>query len=126
MNALRWMAAGLLVVGLAAAVRAADKPDVSKEKLAGTWEVTKADEGGPPTGAVIEFTKDGKLKVTHTRDGKEETLEGTWTADGAKLTVAVKAKDEERKHTVTVKKLTDTELAVQDEEGRNVEFKRKK
>jgi uncharacterized protein (TIGR03066 family) len=128
MNALRLMAAGLLVVGVVVGVRAEDKKaDIDKAKLVGVWEVVKSDEGAPPAGTVIEFTKDGKLKVTHkNKEGKEEISEGTYNLDGGKLSVAVKHGDKEDKHSVTIKKLTDTEMSAENEKGLKAEFKKKK
>jgi uncharacterized protein (TIGR03066 family) len=120
------MVAGLLVVGFAGGVRADDKKaDIDKDKLLGTWEVVKSDEG-PPVGTVVEFTKDGKMKVTHKSDGKEETLEGTYKIDGDKLSVVLKMGDKEDKHSVTIKKLTATEMTAENEKGKTAEFKKKK
>jgi uncharacterized protein (TIGR03066 family) len=122
------MAAGLLAIGLIAGVRAADekKADISKDKLVGTWEVTKADEGGPPAGTTLVFDKDGKMKITHKQDGKEVTDEGTYTLADDALTVTVKQGDKENKHKVTIKKLTDTEMVAENEKGMKIECKKKK
>jgi uncharacterized protein (TIGR03066 family) len=128
MSALRLTTAGLLVLGLAAVVRADDKKaDVDKGKLVGTWEVVKSDEGGPPpVGTVVTFTKDGKFKITHkNKEGKEETGEGTYSVDGAKLTVTMKHGDKEDSHSITIKKLTDTALVGEDDQGKSAELKRK-
>ncbi len=124
MNALRLMAAVVLALGLVAGVRAADKID--KDKLVGSWEVTKADEGGPPAGTVLVFDKYGKMKITHKKDGKETTDEGTYTIDGDKMTVTVKQDGKENKHMVTIKKLTDTEMVAENEQGKKIECKKKK
>jgi uncharacterized protein (TIGR03066 family) len=128
MRTLRLVAALLLVAGMVAGARAADaKGDANKEKLVGVWEVVKgADEGGPPTGATIEFAKDGKMKVTHKREGKEETIEGTFTVEGDKLSVTLKHEGKENKHTVTIKSLTATDLSIETEQGKKAELKKKK
>jgi uncharacterized protein (TIGR03066 family) len=126
MSALRLLVAGLLVLGFAVGVRADDKKaDIDKDKLLGTWEVVKADDG-PPPGTVVEFAKDGKLKVTHKKDGKDETLEGTYKIDGDKLSVVLKMGDKEEKHSVTIKKLTATEMVAENDKGKAAEFKKKK
>ena len=127
MSALRLLAVGLLAAGMAAGVRAEEKKVAAdKEKLVGAWEVVKADEGAPPVGSVIAFAKDGTIKVTHQRDGKEETLEGTYTVEGDQLKVVIKNGDKENKHTVTIKKLTATEFVAENDKGKAAEFKRKK
>jgi uncharacterized protein (TIGR03066 family) len=127
MSALRLLAMGLLVLGFVAGVRADDKKaDTNKEKLVGSWEVVKADEGAPPVGTVVEFIKDGKMKVIHKKDDKEMTLEGTYTLDDEKVSIVLKQEDKEIKHTITIKKLTDTEFVAENEKGQKAEFKKKK
>jgi uncharacterized protein (TIGR03066 family) len=125
MNVVRLMA-GLLVLGLVAGVRAEEKADVTKDKLVGTWEVVKSEEGGPPKGGVIEFAKDGKVKLTHKQDGKEETAAGTFALDGNKLTVTMKHDGKDETHKVTIKKLTDTDMTVETDKGKTAELKKKK
>jgi uncharacterized protein (TIGR03066 family) len=123
-TALRLMAAGLFLVGLAVGVRAEEKKDSNKEKIVGTWEWSKSDEG---FSAVYVFSKDGKVKLTGKKDGKEEIVEGTYSVEGDKVTVALKFGDNEEKHTFTIKKLTDTEMVAFDEKkGKSLELKRKK
>ena len=127
MSAMRLLVTGLVVLGIVAGVRADDKKaDTNKEKLVGSWEVVKGDEGAPPVGTVVVFNKDGKMKVTHKQDDKEVTLEGTYTLDGDKVSIVLKQGDKEVKHTVTIKKLTDTEFVAENEKGQKAEFKKKK
>ena len=123
MNALKLLAA-TAVVCLLSPVARADEKDYAK-KIVGKWEVTKADEGSLPTGAVVEFTKDGKLKVTHKVGDKDMTFEGTYKLDGDKFVVTVKIEAEEHTNTITIVKLTDTELHTKDKDGKAVETKKK-
>jgi uncharacterized protein (TIGR03066 family) len=124
MNTLRLLAGWVLWATLVPAVEA--KADISKDKLAGVWEVVKADQGALPVGSTVEFSKDGKAKVTHIRDGKETTVEGSYSLDGEKLTVKLKHDEKEVEHVITVKKLTDTEFVAVNEKSKTAEFKRKK
>jgi uncharacterized protein (TIGR03066 family) len=126
MNALRLLTVGLLLVGLTSCLPAEDKADGNKEKLVGVWEVVKAEQGALPVGAVVDFAKDGKAKVTAVREGKESTAEGTYVVDGTKLTVTLKHGEKDVKHAITIKKLTDTEFVSENEKGKIAEFKRKK
>ena len=127
MNALRVMTAGLLVIGLLTALAAEEqKADANKDKLVGTWEVVKAEQGALPVGSLVDFGKDGKAKVTAVREGKESTAEGSYTVEGNKLTVTLKHGEKEVKHAITIKKLTDTEFVSENERGKTAEFKRKK
>jgi uncharacterized protein (TIGR03066 family) len=126
MNALRLMAAGFLMIGIVAGVRAEGKGGISKDKVVGTWEVVKSEEPPPPVGAVVEFGKDGKLKVTHKQDDKDVTLAGTYTVDGDKINVVIKMEDKEIKHTITLKKVGADTISAENDKGKAVEFKRKK
>ena len=125
MNTMRLLMAGFVVVALTSNVRSEEKKDNTK-LLIGAWEVTKADEGALPVGSVIEFAKDGKVKVTAKRGDKESTVEGTYTVAGDKLTVTLKHDDKEDKHAITIKKLTETEYVTENEKGKTATFKRKK
>jgi uncharacterized protein (TIGR03066 family) len=124
MNALRLLTAGVLICVLPAGVRA-EKKDYAK-LLVGVWEVTKAEKNTVPEGTVIELTNDGKMKVTRKVDGKDNTVEGTYTVDGDKFRFNVKVDGEERKRTITIKKLSEKDMSTVDEQGKSVELTRKK
>ena len=128
MNALRLLVAGFVVVGLTAGVRA-EKKEEKKDNaklLLGSWEATKAAEGTLPVGAVVTFEKDGKFKTVVKEDGKEMAHGGTYKVDGDKFTLTMKFGEEENKLTITIKKISDTELITSSQDGKVVEFKRKK
>jgi uncharacterized protein (TIGR03066 family) len=65
MKAITLGLAAFLFAGLTAAY-GADKKDDNKTKIVGVWEVAK---GELPKGSTMEFTKDGKLKVTINVEG---------------------------------------------------------
>src|SRR5207249_4838857 len=84
MYAVRLALVGTLVLGLAFTARADDKDkkkdDSIKTKLVGTWVV---EEGkGLAKGDTLQFTKDGKVTVTHKRDDKERKVQGTYKVEG--------------------------------------------
>jgi len=120
-------AAGL--VGYAASSGgAADKDKASnKEKIVGTWALVKADSPNtPPPGTLVEFMKDGKLKITVTVGEKKLTLEGKYSVEGDTLKTTVKSPDgQESSDTDTITKLTDKELSLKDKKGQKTEFKKK-
>jgi len=125
MKSVQWLAVGL-VVGLAGAgARGEDKPDYAK-LIVGKWEVTKADEGTAPPGAVIEFTRDGKVKVTFKKDDAETMIEGTYKIEGDAFVVTHKRGEEEHTQTITITKITDTEMSTKNKDGKVVELKKKK
>jgi len=120
MDLFRFVLVSSLVIGLAAshpvaagkaAAAPAPKAKTNKEKIVGTWLLTKLPKGDPPAGYTAEFTKDGKLKTTG--DG-----EATYEVDGDKLTIHFTSKDgRPRQKTGTIVKLTDKELQIKDEGG---------
>lgn len=123
MNALRlWAVAAIVCVG--AAARADDKADNAK-LLVGKWEVTRADEGSAPVGALIEFTKDGKLKATFKRDDKDVTREGTYTVEKDTINLVTKRDDQDRKQTITITKISDKEMSLKGEDGKTMDLKKK-
>src|SRR5688500_4994824 len=125
MTALRLLAVGLVVGLLAAGGRADEKDDYAK-KVVGKWEVAKSDPGTIPMGAVLEFLKDGKAKATAKKDDVESTFDGTYKLDGKKLTLTMMIGEKERTNVITIVKATDTEMTFESEDGKKVEFTRKK
>jgi uncharacterized protein (TIGR03066 family) len=100
--------------------QASKKEPTNQEKLVGMWEVTKSAD--TPPGALLEFTKDGKMKMKVKIQDKEIAAEGTYSVDGDKInTVGPKGE----KETAKIKKLTDTELTIEDEKGKLEEYKKK-
>jgi uncharacterized protein (TIGR03066 family) len=128
MDLLRFGLLSSLVIGLAAsppvavgkvATAPAPKAKANKEKIVGTWLLTKLPNGDPPAGYTAEFTKDGKVKSTG--DG-----EATYEVDGDRLTIHFVSPDgQPRKKTGTIVTLTDKELQIRDEGG-VMEFTKKK
>ena len=116
-----------LACGIAAAD---DKKDakIDGTKLLGKWEPKDPKKGEE---FVMDFSKDGKLSVTGTVDGKVQTFEGTYKLDGAKLSFELKVKGadgkvEDIKRTVTLIKLTDDDMEGRDDEGKVEVLKRVK
>jgi uncharacterized protein (TIGR03066 family) len=95
------------------------KDTIDTKKLIGTWEPKELPAGATAT---VEFTKDGKLIVSFTFGGKSDKVEGTYKLDGVKLSVDLK----EKKETSTITKLTDEELALKDDKGKEEAFKKHK
>ncbi len=125
MNTLRLFAVVAVVSLLGSAARGDDKPDYAK-LIVGKWEVTKADEGTVPDGAVIEFTKDGKVKATVKKDDEKVTIEGTYKVEKDTFTIVMKVGDEEKTQTITITKISEKEMSTKDEKGKVVELKKAK
>jgi uncharacterized protein (TIGR03066 family) len=116
------VALGICVVAFSGTARAQD--DYAK-KIVGTWVVEKAG-GDLPAGSSIEFTKDGKLNAVVKLEGMELKLSGSYKLDKDKLTVKVKIDKDEMEETVTIKKLTDDTLEIEDKDKKVDVLKKKK
>ena len=125
MKAMKLLAVGV-ALGLLGAAAAADEQKADNAKLAvGTWEVTKTHEGGPPKGGVVEFTKDGKIKVSGEQEGMKQVFEGTYKVDGAKMVLTFKIGDQEQSVDLVIDKLDEKTFATTSTAGK-VELTRKK
>ena len=115
------------------AVLAADEKAVDKDKIVGTWKITK-ERGGPPVAPItLQFTKDGKLIFKGLTKNPNEglyahTIEGTYKFEGKKLIITLKEKDTEQKETMsmTIKTLTEKKLVLfHDKRKEEAEFEKK-
>jgi uncharacterized protein (TIGR03066 family) len=96
------------------------KPPANADKVVGVWEVTKSAEA--PPGATVEMTKDGKLILKATINGKTLSQEGTYKVEGDKIRTVQNVGGKQISETMTIKTLTDTKLVTQDENGKIDEF----
>jgi uncharacterized protein (TIGR03066 family) len=122
MRTLATLALGLCIV---VAANTAQAQDDNAKKIVGIWVVEKAG-GDLPVGSTIEFTKDGKLLAVVKNDGMELKLNGTYKVDKDQLTVKVMIGTESVEETVTIKKITDDTLEIEDKDKKIDVFKKKK
>ena len=116
--------------GVAAPPPKADDKKSNKDLLVGTWHLVKSTQEGANTDQVLhlEFTKDGKMLMRHVQ-GKEKQLiyEAKYKIEGEKedkMPYESITEGIDKKETLTIKKLTETELVVVDPDGLKEEFKR--
>ena len=125
MKAMKLLAVGVTLCLLGSSA-AADEKKTDNAKLAvGTWDVIKSHDGGPPKGGVVEFTKDGKIKVSGEQDGMKMNFDGTYKVDGNKLALTFKIGDSEQSVDLTIDKLDEKTFATTSKNGK-VELARKK
>jgi uncharacterized protein (TIGR03066 family) len=125
MKALKLLAVGVAFC-LAGTSAAADEKKADNTKLAvGKWDVTTTHEGGPPKGGTVEFTKDGKIKVSSDQGGMNPAFDGTYKIDGAKLVLTFKIGGKDEAVDLTIDKLDDKTFATTSKHGK-VELTRKK
>lgn len=107
--------------GIPAGAQDKDDKKIDEKKLIGKWEPANAPAAAK---VVIEFSEKGKVTVSADVGGKAEKLEGTYKLAGDKLSVTMKNEGKERTETMTVTKLTDTELVAKDDGGKEETLKR--
>ena len=110
------------LVGLAGA--ADEKAKIDAKKLIGRWEPVEAKKGAE---MVLEFKEKGVLALSVTIADKTQTVDGTYKLDGSTLDVEMNfGPGGARKDTMTVTKLTESELVTKDSKGKEETFKRAK
>jgi uncharacterized protein (TIGR03066 family) len=103
----------------------ASAQDDNAKKIMGAWEIAKK-TGDLPEGTVVEFQKEGKLVVLLKEDGKDMKLEGTYKLEKEKLNVTITVMGEKHEEALTIKKLTDDTLELEDKDKKTETFKKKK
>lgn len=126
MNWLRTASAACVVLAISFSfANAEEKADV-KKLIVGKWEVSKADEGTLPKGTIIEYTKDGKLKLSGKKGDKDFVIEGTYTVDGSSFTYKLTVEGKENSQKITIKKISETEMDTTSPDNKAVTLKRVK
>lgn len=116
---------GLVAVLTSGSARGQDKTDYAKA-IVGKWEVSKADDNTVPAGSTIEFTQDGKMKLTAKMGGTDLNLDGTYKVEKNTFTFTIKGPDgQEHSQTITITKISDKEMATKDKDGKAVDLKKK-
>jgi uncharacterized protein (TIGR03066 family) len=122
MKALCAAVLSMTIVGFAGTARAQDD---NAKKIVGVWELTKAG-GELPKGSTVEFARGDKLVVVAKIENSEMKFEGTYKIEKDKLTVKLKIGEMDVEETVTVKKLTDDTLEIEDKDKKVDVFTKKK
>ena len=127
MRAVVTSVAVLTLVAFAGYAGAADEKKDEKvdvKKLIGKWEPAKAEKDAPSM--VLEIQDKGKFTLHVTLNGKTEKVPGTYKVDGNKIEVEMEFGGKSMKDTLTVVKLTDTELVTKDSKGKEDAMKKVK
>lgn len=119
--------AAVLVALLASPAPAAPIPKerAEAERIVGTWKMTLGAQGQTDTNLELDFYPGGKMVIRQvSANGALSVYEGTYRVSGTDLPYDVKQGSAVKKETLTIKKLTDTELIVVDPDGLKEEFVR--
>ncbi len=125
MRLVKFGALAAVLCALAGVSTAQDKVDYAK-MIVGKWQVSKADAGTVPEGTLIEFTKDGKMKIKGKKGEEELTLEGKYKVKDNTFTMSLDIGGETKSRTITITKISKTAMSTKDEDGKEVELTREK
>lgn len=84
---MRAVVVAIVASGLLAAPGPARAADDNKDLIVGLWEIAFSDAPDVPAGTRLEFTKDGKVKMTIKSDGKETTADDSYKVEKDVLTL---------------------------------------
>jgi uncharacterized protein (TIGR03066 family) len=123
---MRAITASLFVLCVSAASAAPiPKERADAEKIVGTWRMTLGSQGQTDTNLELDFYQSGKMVIRQVLiNGRQSVYEGSYRVRGNELPYDVKQGTAVKKETLTIKKLTDTELIVVDPDGLKEEFVR--
>jgi uncharacterized protein (TIGR03066 family) len=117
----------LCVMFVAAAPVPKEKADA--DKVVGKWKLVKSSNApdGLNTVLILELNQNGKMTIHQTSDGRTVVYEGEYKVIKGELPYTMKLPGgREKKETLTIKKLTETELQVVDPDGIQEDFERVK
>src|SRR5439155_19558011 len=110
----------VMAAAAGAAEKAEDKADKPKDLIVGKWQPVKEDKHE----LILEFKKDGTLKVEAKKEGKAIDGKYRFTKDD-EMEVEMSFMGETRKDTLTVK-VTREALTTKDSKGKEETFKKVK
>lgn len=120
---MRVIVVSVAVLVLAGFAGAADEK-IDAKKLIGKWEPAKPDPKAPKM--VLDIMDKGKFTMTVELNGKSNTVPGTYKLDGNKVEIEMTIGGKVMKDTLTITKLTDTEMVSKDSKGMEETLKKVK
>lgn len=120
---MRCLIACTVFVVLAGFATAADDK-IDAKKLIGKWEPAKAEPKSPKM--VLDIQDKGKFVLSVELGDKTEKIDGTYKLDGNKLDIEMSFGGKTTKETLTIVKVTDTELVTKGKSDKEETLKRVK
>ncbi len=103
------------------------KERADAEKVVGTWKMTLDSRGNNNTDLELDFHQSGKMEIRQRfSNGQLSLYEGVYRVVGKEMPYEVKQGSAVKKETLTIKKLTESELILIDPDGLKEEFVRVK
>ncbi|MBA4187012.1 MAG: hypothetical protein C0467_03240 [Planctomycetaceae bacterium] len=118
----------LSIIMIVAPMAPVPKERADAEKVVGTWKLVKSSlERDDEVALTIELTQGGKMTIRHSSNGVTTVYEGEYKIVKNEMPYSVKLPNGvEKKETLKIKKLTETELHVVDPDGIQEDFERVK
>ena len=125
---MRTLAVGLVgLFACAAGAAPVPKERADAEKVVGTWRMTLGAQGQTDVNLELEFQQGGKMTIRQvSANGLMVEYVGSYRVVGNELPYEMKRGTFAKAETLTIKKLTATELVVVDPDGLKEEFVRVK
>lgn len=126
---MRVLAASLVALLACATTSGAPVPKerADAEKVVGTWKMTLGAQGQTDVNLQLDFYQSGKMTIRQTlSNGQLSVYEGSYRVIGNELPYDVRQGTRVKKETLTITKLTATELVIVDPDGLKEEFVRVK
>jgi uncharacterized protein (TIGR03066 family) len=101
------------------------KTDEFPKLIVAKWEITKAG-GSAPAGTVLDFAKDKSVTMIIKMDDNEIKTKGSYTIEKDKVTLKFKFGGMDSEEVLTIKKLTDEAMELEDKDGGVDVLKKKK
>ena len=111
----------LSLLCLTACTVSAFEDKIDGKLLIGKWEPEKAPPGFKVS---MEFTKDNKVKFDVDIQGKKEKVEGTYKLENNQFSMTLSKDGQERTQKGTITRLSDKELVLKDDAGKEEVLKR--
>jgi uncharacterized protein (TIGR03066 family) len=128
MRPLAALIAGLALCAPAAAAPVPKAKPTTADKLLGNWKLVKSSQGSENAIYLeVEFAKDGKMFIRQGDKARRRPLsvrEGKYKLDGEKIDYEIATPGSEKTEILTIKRLTDDELAFDDPDDIREEFVR--
>ena|SRR6516225_8656912 len=105
------------------------KERAEADKVVGTWKLVRSSNApdGLNTELILELTQGGKMVIRQSSNGRTVIYEGEYKVIKSELPYTMKLPGgREKKETLTIKKITETELHVVDPDGIQEDFERVK
>ncbi|MCS6867073.1 MAG: TIGR03066 family protein [Gemmataceae bacterium] len=123
---MRWLTVVVVVVGVVPVMAAPIPAErLEAERIVGTWKMTRGAHGETDVHLELDLYQSGRMVIRQRMpDGRLSIYQGSYRVIGDQMPYDVQQGMNRKAETLTITKLTDTELIVVDPDGLKEEFVR--